>query len=164
MTVDDLVFRSRALAQAHPHSRSAERYIRRVVEIERVRQPSDEIGAWAGYALTTGYCLRRVEEAEVAEPLASQELALDHDAIDGLTTTTALAIRTGGSTVRFLIDEATVVDALDGLIAGEIERRLDQWRDHLDTDVWRSLEDYLAWWVVKGYALRAVETSQATAI
>ena len=159
MDVEDLVFRSRALAQTHPHSRLADRFARRAVEIEIDRQPSEEIGHWSGYALTTGYCFRKVEEAlNHHEPDLIEEGG-DHDQIDAATTELTKAIRTDGLGERYLFDEALVVNTLDHLIAGEIDRRLDQWKDQLEPDTWRTLEDYLAWWVIKGYALRVYETS-----
>jgi hypothetical protein len=157
--VEDLVFRSRALAQTHPHSRLADRFARRTVEIEIDRQPSEEIGHWAGYALTTGYCFRKVEEAVNDQQPDLTATELGHDAIDAATTELTKSIRADGLGDRYLFDEAVVVDTLDHLIAGEIDRRLDQWSDQLDPDTWRALEDYLAWWVIKGYALRVYETS-----
>ena len=57
-----LAFRARALAQAHPLSDLARRFVDRAVATERLEQPMPEIGIWAGAALMAGYCLRRVEE------------------------------------------------------------------------------------------------------
>ena len=160
MDVEDLVFRSRALAQTHPHSRLADRFARRTVEIEIERQPSDEIAHWAGYALTTGYCFRRVEEAVNDHEADLTAEVADHAAIDAATTQLTKTMRTDGLGSRYLFDEWLVVQALDRLIAGEIDRRLDQWKDDLDSETWRTLEDYLAWWVIKGYALRLYETTE----
>jgi hypothetical protein len=159
MDVEDLVFRSRALAQTHPHSRLAERFVRRTVEIETQRQPLEAMGHWAGYALTTGYCFRRVEEGLTGSgPGVVETAAPDHAVIDEATTALSRLLRGEGLASDYLFDEALVVETLDRLIAGEIDRRLDQWRDELDATAWRNLEDYLAWWVIKGYTLRVYET------
>jgi hypothetical protein len=50
-----------------------------------------------------------------------------------------------------------VIEALDRIIAGEIERRLSHWEDTIDQQTWEELEDYIAWWVIKGYAMRVAE-------
>ncbi len=157
MNVDDLVFRTRALSQAHPLSKVAERYVNRIIARERSSQPTPEIGIWAGYALTLGYALRKVEEVETLGarlPTRTESpQVLDTRAGD-----IAAAVRTVGAEC-YLWDEETVVGALDRLIAGEVERRLDHWRGTVTAATWRELEEYLAWWTVKGYALRVAETS-----
>ncbi len=147
------VFRTRALAQAHPLSPGAHRYVNRIVARERTGQPQAEIGIWAGHALTVGYCLRRVTEPGPAEVVAD-----DFDTLDQAASELAAAIRTTGAEHLHVIPEAEVIDLLDQIIGGEIERRLDHWKGTVDEETWGELEEYIAWWVVKGYALRAVET------
>ena len=58
---------------------------------------------------------------------------------------------------HILGDEQETIDALDRIIAGEVERRLDHWRDTVDDKAWTELEEYITWWAVKGYALRVAE-------
>lgn len=75
-----LAFRARALAQAHPLSDLARRFVDRAVATQRLEQPLPEIGIWAGAALVAGYCLRRVEEtgpdgAPASERPAGDDLA-----------------------------------------------------------------------------------------
>lgn len=157
MSLDDLVFQTRALAQAHPLSPLAESYVNEVVARERSNQPQSEIGIWAGHALTLGYALRRVEELETLRERLPTTVD-STELLEARATALAAQVRTSGVD-GYLWDEATVVRLLDRLIAGEIERRLDHWRGTVDESTWRELEQYLAWWTVKGYALRMAETS-----
>lgn len=64
LEAQDLVFRARTLAQAHPLTPLASRYVKRAANQEQVSQPLSEFGVWAVGALVDGYCLRRVEEEE----------------------------------------------------------------------------------------------------
>lgn len=158
---DSLVFKARALAQAHPLSPSAERYVNQIVARERTTQPQAEIGIWAGNGLTVGYCLRRIEEVEVTGE-RMEHTDLEFDRADSLASEVAGAIRTEAPDGTFLLAEAKVVETLDDLIAGEIDRRLDHWKGTVSADTWAELEEYIAWWVVKGYALRVAETTALT--
>ncbi|NNF65769.1 MAG: hypothetical protein HKN07_16105 [Acidimicrobiia bacterium] len=158
MDVDDLVFRSRALAQTHPHSRTADRFVRATIARERANQPMHEIGDWAGYAITTGYCLRKVEESMVGDPVPLADVDWRESDLEGAVADVVRIVRSTDSQAPYLLEPDTVVATLDHLIVGEIDRRLDQWKDELEAEVWQSLEDYLAWWLIAGYALRIVET------
>lgn len=174
--VADLVFRSRALAQAHPLSRLATRYINRAVAQQRVDQPLPEIGIWAGGALIDGYCLRRVEEGGVGErdggstadaaagvgpdsgdgEEVDEDPSAELDRLDAEAAAIAASIRSAEAQWAPGAGEHTIA-ALDLLIARSVERRLDHWRDTIDDKAWSELEEYLTWWVVKGYALRVAE-------
>lgn len=157
LELEDLLFRTRALAQAHPFTPAAYRFVTAVVERERRRQPVEEMGVWAGHALTAGYCLRCVEEADdvgwepPALPAGPEDLGQLADRI-------AVAIRTDGAESYLCYPPERVVSALDALIAGEVERRLGGLADLVDDETWEELEEYLAWWTIKGYALRVAET------
>ena len=158
---DDVIFRARALAQAHPLSQLASRYVNHIVAREREAQPHDELGTWAGYALTNGYCLRRIEEVDVLNDYAPNDSAhagdQDLDRLEKLVTALAEMIRTSGAEDHYLFGEDRVIDGLDRMIEGEIDRRLEPWKGTVPAETWRELENYLAWWVVKGYALRIAE-------
>jgi hypothetical protein len=161
MTYDDkdLAFRARALAQAHPFTSLAQRYLNRIVGEQRASQPLPEIGTWAGAALTGGYCLRRVEEDEAGLTLeASSEVDIDLDRLDEVAVRVAADVRTGAGD-HSLVDDERVVAALDRLVYTEVDKRLEHWRDSVDDKAWAELEEYLTWWVVKGYALRIAETT-----
>lgn len=162
MSRETRTFRARALAQAHPLSPGANRYVNEVIAREKKSQPQPEIGMWAGYALTNGYCLRRVEEAEMLKE-APQPTTDDVQALEQRATDLAGRIRTSGAERHHLISETDIVADLDDLIAGEIERRLDDWREAVSAETWHQLEEYIAWWTIKGYALRIAETTEAGA-
>lgn len=154
-TPDELVFRARALAQAHPFTPRAQAFLRDTIADETRDQGVEQMGIWAGYALTVGYCLRRVEENDAGTSPAPidglpGDLGAASDAISE-------AIRNGDAEGLLAYDEPTIVAALDRVIAGEIERRLSDGREVLDGTTFASLEGYIAWWVVKGYALRIAE-------
>ncbi len=152
-TPEDAAFRARALAQTHPLSRGAARYVARIAAQERLDQTLPEVGAWAGAALVDGYCLRRVEEEdEAAVPPTATEPA-DLDTLEGAATRIAADLRAGA-----VGGEGTVA-ALDRLIAAQADRRLEHWRDDVGEEAWAEVEEYLTWWVVKGYALRLAEAT-----
>jgi hypothetical protein len=156
LDIDDLIFRVRALAQAHPFSPRAYRYVNDMVARERTSQPVSDLGIWAGHAVTAGYCLRCVEEDEAGRVIDRPPQFLPDD-LDEAATRIAGLIRTEGAEPYLLSPEDRLVEALDRLIGGEVERRLGHWEGTIDEDSWREIEEYLAWWVVKGYALRVAE-------
>ena len=158
LAADELSYRARALAQAHPLTPLAKRYIDQAVEEQRSSQPMPEIGMWAGAALLSGYCLRRVEETEAGLELAPDEGSQPElDQLDEASAQIAADLRTDDAARHLLLDDR-VIDALDRIIASEVSRRLDNWKDDVDQAAWGELEEYLTWYVVKGYALRVAET------
>ena len=152
------MFEARALAQSHPLTPLAKRYIDEAIAQQRLDQPVPEIGIWAGYALTNGYCLRRVEENAAGLVLAPPEGAdVELKKLDEEAERVAADLRGEAASRHVLQDEEAVIAALDRIIGGEVERRLDHWRDSIDDKAWAELEEYITWWVVKGYALRVAE-------
>jgi hypothetical protein len=161
LSAEELAYRARALAQTHPLTPLAKRYLDQAVALQRTSQPVPEIGIWAGAALLNGYCLRRVEEEDVdihleAEPDAASLPEVEQ--LDEVAQRVAAEIRSDDSGGHLLADDDEVIDALDRIVASEVERRLDHWRESIDKKAWVELEEYLTWWVVKGYALRVAET------
>ena len=65
LSAEALAYRARALAQAHPLTKLARRYLDWAVAGQRTSQPLPEIGIWAGASLLEGYCVRRVEEEDL---------------------------------------------------------------------------------------------------
>lgn len=158
LTAEDMAYRARALAQAHPLSDLARAYVDRSVAEQRTSQPIPEVGIWAGAAAIGGYCLRRVEESEVGmELVPSTDDLPDLDALEEATSDIAAGMRVEGAGGHMLADEDRTIEALDRIIASEVSRRLEHWKDDVDQAAWDELEEYLTWWVVKGYALRAAE-------
>lgn len=155
---DEIVFRTRALAQTHPFGPRAQAFVNRLARAERAAQPVPEMGDWAVHAVTVGYCLRRVEEIDTGHP--SEQAVLEGEDLEERSRALAEAVREGGAGGVFLYPEQLVIDVLDRLIAGEARRRLgrDAHRD-LAPDLLEALEEYIASWTVRGYALRAAERS-----
>lgn len=161
VTVDDLCFTARALAQTHPMTEAAHRYRQRCHRTERSRQPAPEPADWASTALLVGYCLRRAEEQQAGTEPAESEAEPAVDGADDLSSAIAAvaeSLRTGEAERVTLLDPAVVVSALDRVIATELDKRQEHLREQLDDAEWSELEDYIAWWTVHGYALRAVES------
>jgi hypothetical protein len=157
-TRGDLAYRARALTQAHPLTSVAKRYIDKAVAEERTSQPLPEIGIWAGAGMIDGYCVRRVEEVDaglVLEPIGPEP---DLDDLDQAASRIAAELRTDGAFMHVLGEEEATIAALDHIVASEVSNRLDHWRDSIDEKAWAELEEYLTWWIVKGYALRVAES------
>ncbi|MBA2725618.1 MAG: hypothetical protein H0U53_06480 [Actinobacteria bacterium] len=157
LSVEEIVFRTRALAQAHPFTPRAEAYLKATVAKEQSVQPAPEIGIWAGYAIRVGYCLRRVEENDSGKDLGSPSISGAPDDLDELATLIADRIRGEAADELLLYPEPLVISALDHIIAGEVDRRLSHGSDEIDQETFGQLEAYLAWWVIKGYSLRIAE-------
>lgn len=165
MPPEELAKRARALAQAHPLTPLARRYQQRTVDSEGASQPLAEIGIWAGAALLVGYCLRRVEESEAGLVLEAVDrdspLVEGVDDLDDLVeraTAIAADVRagTGG---HVLGGDERVIKALDLIVASEVDKRLHNWRENFDEAAWVEFEQYMTWWVVHGYAVRAAEVA-----
>lgn len=155
----DMAFRARALAQAHPLSEVAAAYRADVVAVERETQPMDQFADWAATAFLVGYCVRRVEEADAA---AAGQVAFGVDVVDpGLLGASASRIaddlRNGRPSGTALLDAPMVEGVLDAVIGSEVDKRVEHWRQHVDDHDWATFEEYVAWWVVHGYSLRAAE-------
>ena len=154
---EDLARRARTLAQAHPLTSLAGDFVNRVVAEQSASQPVPEIGTWAGSCLLNGYCLRRVEENEAGLVLQAQAGSdIDLDRLGEEAARIAGDVRTGGG-AAFLIGEERVVAALDRIIASEIGRRVDNLRNALDKGAVVEIEEFLTWWTVQGYGVRAAE-------
>lgn len=157
---EDLARQARTLAQAHPLSPLATQIVNQSVAEQSASQPSAEVGTWAGACLTNGYCLRRVEENVAGLMLQVQpDAPVDVDSLAAEGSRIAAALRVPDSEVSFLIDEDEVVGALDRIIASEVSRRLDNLRSSIDKEAAIEIEEFLTWWTVQGYALRAAEQS-----
>ena len=153
-------YKARALAQAHPLTRTATRFRKRAVAQEEADQPMVELARWAGEALLKGYCLRRVEEqaAGVGGDLAEE--GIDLDELEARTSEIAAELRGGDPAPHLLADADLTFDALDRIITSELSSRADNYRTAVDAEGWRQFEEYIAWWTVRGYAFRAAEAAR----
>lgn len=159
---EDLAFRARALAQGHPLTPLAKAFIDRTVEEQRKTQRLPEIGTWADAALITGYCLRRVEEDVAGLTLTAREaVELSFEDLDEAALSIAADLRSGERSHVLGDDdgdaEERTVAALDRIIASEVDKRIHNWKESMDHAARAEVEDYITWWTVKGYAVRAAE-------
>lgn len=161
--VADLTFKARALAQAHPLTITATTYREQMITEERRNQPMAECADWAATAFLVGYCIRRVEEAETDRMVDTTSqidalVPLAHDAVR-----LSDEVRQGRPAGPQLLDEALVEALLDRVISTEIEKRADQWKAQVSSADWAMFEDYVAWWVIHGYAMRSAEALRSSA-
>jgi hypothetical protein len=182
LTAEAVAYRARALAQAHPLSKLARQYLDWAVAGQRTSQPLPEIGIWAGSGLLEGYCVRRVEEEDLgmaggsgSDQAATATTMKNGDSavpgpsptleeLDEAATRIAAQVRSDPSQVPEgawghpePADEERLIEVLNRIVASQVSNRLSHWRDSIDDTAWAELEEYLAWWVVKGYALRVAE-------
>lgn len=153
--VDDLCFTARALAQTHPMTEMAHRHRQARFEAERSRQPVTEIADWSATALLVGYCLRRAEEQ--AGQFVVDFAELDEFTLSERATQLAGELRDGDAQTVTLLASDLMIGALDRIISTEVHKRNEHVRDQLDELAWAEFEDYIAWWVVHGYCVRASE-------
>jgi len=161
---DLLAHKARSLAQTHPFTALAKRYADRAAAAQQKAQSLAVVADWSAAALTAGYCLRRVEENEAGVELAARsgvgpELAELERASTQVAAEVRAASLPAGPPGGYLLEEAVVVAALDRIITSEIGRRHDNVRAGVDDEAWAEFEDYLAYWVVQGYALRVAEAA-----
>jgi len=156
----DRAYKARALAQAHPLTSLATRYRQRAVAQEELDQPMVELARWAGEALLKGYCLRKVEEQAAGAGGELADDATDLDLLEARAAAIATDLRTGDPTAHLLGEHDLTFTALDRIITSELSSRSDNYRDQVDAASWRQFEEYIAWWTVRGYALRAAEAAQ----
>lgn len=154
--IDDLCFTARALAQTHPMTATALRYKQRCFEDERSRQHVTDLADWATTALLVGYCLRRAEERESGVVVESVSVAADGYA--GPATRLAERLRDGDADSVTLLPANSTIAAIDRIIGTEIHKRDEHMREQLTEQAWTEFEQYITWWVIHGYCVRAAET------
>ena len=153
-------YKARALAQAHPLTPLARRFRDRAVAQEERDQPMAELARWAGEALLKGYCLRKVEESVVGgEVVVADEATTDED-LEAMTARIADDLRAGDPAPHLLGESDLTFAALDRIITSELSSRADNYREAVDAAGWQQFEEYIAWWAVRGYALRTAEATQ----
>ncbi|MEJ7765939.1 MAG: hypothetical protein WKF86_10615 [Acidimicrobiales bacterium] len=153
-------YKARALAQAHPLTSLAQRIRSRAVAQEELDQPMTELARWAGEALLKGYCLRKVEESVAGSGEGVAEEETDLEAVEARATEIAAELRGGDPGPHLLGDADLTFGALDRIITSELSSRADNYRSAVDAAGWRQFEEYIAWWTVRGYAIRAAEATQ----
>ena len=161
--VADLTFKARALAQAHPLTVTASSYREQMIEEERRTQPMSEFADWAGTAFLVGYCIRRIEEADVGDlpettPQTNALVPLAHE-----TARLSDEVKLGRPAGVQLLEQPLVEELLDTVISTEIDKRSEHWKGQISNEDWAMFESYVAWWVIHGYSMRAAEISRSAA-
>lgn len=155
--ISDLTFRARALAQAHPLSATASAYRQQMIDAERSTQPLAEFADWAATAFLVGYCIRRVEEADADAIPTDLPPEPDLEALGRGAVRLSEEVRNGRPAGIELLPTPLVEELLNNVISTEIDKRAEHWKANISTDDWAQFEQYAAWWVIHGYALRAAE-------
>ncbi len=154
----DLAFRARALAQSHPLTPLADRYIAWAVNVEKVMQPDEQVAAWAGAELVAGYCLRRVEESDAGvQDNPNPDHTVTPEMLEPVAQDVAAALRFGDPEPYLLGDPDDTFMALNAIIASEVENRLHNFRDEMDPAACEEFVAFVTAWVVTGYAVRIAE-------
>ena len=159
MAAEQMAFAARALAQSHPFTPLGKRVVDQAIATEREAQPGD-FSIWANSALTKGYCVRRVEEDDAGMVLGGADEAElpSLEDLEAATVPVIKALQSPDAALDFLIgDEEQMLDVLNRIIGSEVGNRLDNAPNNLSSRGRAELEDYLTYWVIKGYALRTAE-------
>jgi hypothetical protein len=159
LQADQMAFRSRALAQSEPFTELARRLLNTAMEKERAAQPGN-FAVWANAAFTKGYCVRRVEEDDsgLAFTITPPDAMPPVEEVEATTDRIVIGLRSDGADLHehLIADEDRLFDVLDQIVGSEVRVRTEN-AGAINSQARVELEDYLAYWVVKGYALRAAE-------
>ena len=119
--------------------------------------PIPELATWAATGFLTGYCVRRVEESWPTANLehSSSGECNTNDAWE--TSAASFANQFAANQNSTIIEHSVVCDALDDVIAREIDKRAEHVREQVTPADWEQFESFIGWWVLHGYAIRAVE-------
>ncbi len=164
---DQMAYRSRALAQTEPFTNLARRVLDADMAKERDAQPGN-FAIWANAAFTKGYCVRRVEEDDVALTFAAaaDEAVPAVERVLEVTDEIVTALRSEDLDLseHMISSEARLFDVLDQVIGSEVSTRTNTADVNLSARARQELEGYLTYWVVRGYALRAAEKATGAVV
>ena len=162
LTFHDLAFRARALAQAHALSEAALQYRAWRIQRDEPEHPFPELSTWAATAFLTGYCVRCVEESFVTGELSRESAESSPEVfrrafpaweIEAASFVNQLPNRSDST----LVAHQLVLAALDDVISREIDKRAEHVKEQVQSGQWSQFEDFIGWWTLHGYAIRAVE-------
>ena len=172
----DVAFRARALAQAHALTEAAHSYRAWRIRRDEAEHPFPELSTWAATAFLTGYCVRCVEESLVKE--VEEEPSVEEEPTDGEVPLSATHQRVGPDVADFsvweieaakfvndlprnsdltLVAHDVVLAALDDVVSREIDKRAEHVKEQVLSTQWSEFGDFIGWWTLHGYAIRAVE-------
>jgi hypothetical protein len=160
LNADQVAYQARALAQSDPFTLLGRKILQEAMEKERKDLPGN-VSVWANSAFTKGYCVRRVEEDDAGHEFvaAPAESLPEPDEVNEAADTIATALRSDTDDLHehLLGDEDRLLDTLDQIIGSEVRNRLDNVSSTLSSRARIELEDYITYWVVRGYAVRVAE-------
>ena len=164
---DQMAYRSRALAQTEPFTQLAREVLDADMTAERTAQPGN-FAVWANAAFTKGYCVRKVEEDDVAIALVinTGDDFPTKQRVREVTDEIVAALRSEDLDIsaHMISSEERLFEVLDQVIGSEVRNRTDNADSNLSVRARQELEDYLTFWVVKGYALRAAEKATGAVV
>lgn len=164
LSAEQLAYQARALAQTDPWTRAARRYSETTIG-EHVAAGKDlpkEFAQWASAAMLKGYCIRAVEENDAALEVTTEGNTED-DAELARTTTAVVEVVRGGEdgavalSAVLLGDEDRLLEALDRIVVSELSTRYNNMSSTPNVAQRSEFEEWMAHWVVVGYALRTAE-------
>jgi hypothetical protein len=160
LEADQMAFRSRALAQSEVFTSLARSMVNDEMAAEREAQPGN-FAIWANAAFTKGYCVRNVEEDDVGLAFVTTppDEMPDRAEVEAMAKKIFIALRSDDADIDpYLISqEDRLFDVLDQIIGSEVRNRLDNVDSNMSSRARQELEDYITFWVVRGYAVRAAE-------
>jgi hypothetical protein len=159
LEAEQMAFAARALAQSHPFTPLAKKMVDAAMQEEREAQPGD-FAVWAVAALTKGYCVRRVEEDDAGLVLtgAGEDVLPEAGEVQEAAVRIMSALQTPDAPLDFVLaDPERLLEVLDRIIGSEVRNRLDNAPTNLSSLGRAELEDYLTYWVIRGYGLRTAE-------
>ena len=168
LTAHDLAFRARALAQAHALSEAALRYRTWRVDRDASDHPFPELSTWAATAFLVGYCVRCVEESFALGEPPRKTMESSPTIAPGSTADPTEFTAWGSEAATFvnqlpnrpnstLVSHPLVLAALDDVISREIDKRAEHVKEQVPSGQWSQFEDFVGWWTLHGYAIRATE-------
>jgi hypothetical protein len=124
-------------------------------------------GSAAAQAAQAASAASTASAASGGDGPAEDAVSMSLEELDEATVRIAADLRTGSTEAEPsqwghqdpALDRRLIL-ALDRIVASQVSNRLEHWRDSVDDYAWRELEEYITWWVVKGYALRVAETNR----
>lgn len=164
LSAEQVAYQARALAQTDPWTRAARRHIDRAVAThagEKQEFPKEFL-QWAVAAALKGYSVRVVEEDDAGYKLSAAEDGPDDSELATKVGQVIEVIRAGEDgevTLEAVLlgDEDRTLEALDRVVTSELSTRYNNMSATPNLAQRSEFEEWMAHWVVQGYALRVAE-------
>jgi len=163
LSAEQLAYQARALAQTDPWTLTARRHSEKAVEgLGAGKDFPKEFTQWATAAMLKGYAVRMVEEDDAGLKVTSEPANADAEGLRTKVGDIVAVVRAGeaeGLTLDDVLlgDEDRLLEALDRIVGSELSTRYNNMSSAPNLDQQAEFEEWIAHWVVEGYALRAAE-------